>query len=77
MSQPISIPPAEHDNVLYMLWTTTTSLENHCDRADGSALDRHDVTAAYNLLNRLGYTTARPGWERRSNHPGYVPPPQS
>ena len=69
MNEPISIPPAEHDNVLYMLWTTTTSLESLCDRPDGSALDRNDVTAAYNLLNRLGYTKARPAWEARLNKP--------
>lgn len=69
MSEPITIPKAEHDNVLYLLWVTTTSLESRVDGARDGAVDQMTVVAAYNLLNRLGYTDARPGWERRSNHP--------
>ncbi len=71
MSQSITIPRNEHDNVLYMLWINTTALESLVDTRDTSvhAIDRMNVTAGYNLLNRLGYTDARPGWETRSNHP--------
>ncbi len=62
------IPKAEHDNVLYVLWLNTTSLESRVD--DGTtcprSLDRMNVEAAYNLLNRIGYTTARPAWEVRA-----------
>ncbi len=62
------IPKAEHDNVLYVLWLNATSLESRVD--DGSvhppSLDRMNVEAAYNVLNRIGYTTARPAWEVRA-----------
>ncbi len=62
------IPRAEHNNVLHMLWVNTTSLESLVDTRDQGlhALDRNSVTAAYNVLNRIGYTTARPAWEERA-----------
>lgn len=68
MTPDCPIPRAEHDNVVYVLWLNATSLESRVD--DGTnrpaSLDRMNVEAAYNVLNRIGYTTARPAWKMRA-----------
>ena len=70
MANPVKIPKKEVEHVLYMLWLNTTSLESRVDcEEQRHSIDRMNVTAAYNVLNRLGYTDARPAWETRAKTP--------
>ncbi len=49
------------DDILYMLWITTSALESRCE--PGDILDKGTVSAAYNVFNDVGYTDGRPHWE--------------
>lgn len=64
MPKPITIPRKEQENALYLLWVNATALETHVE-IGSHAIDRINVEGAYNFLNRVGYTDARPGWEER------------
>lgn len=66
MPEPIKLSPKEQENALYMLWVVTLSLESRADSDPNGDLDRNEVTAAYNLFNRVGYSDARPRWEGRT-----------
>jgi hypothetical protein len=58
-----TIPSEEQENVIDMFWVLLTSLEGKCEDTD--ILDKRDVESGYNILNRIGYTTARPRWEKK------------
>lgn len=63
------IPPHEHDNVLHVYWVMLAECESRADRPAGQP--GHDpylrlvVKGGYDVLNRIGFTTARPAWEER------------
>jgi len=60
------IPRDRQEDVLHMLWMTTGALESIVDGGGPSpVLDRELVTAAFNILNQMKYTEARPIWEQR------------
>lgn len=56
------IPKNEQENVLDVLWILLRSVEGKVDPKK-NILDKHEVTQAYNLLNRIGVTELRPSWE--------------
>lgn len=60
------IKPSRQEDVLYLLWLTTTALESRVDGDRLAVLDRALVESGYNLLNDLSYTNARPAWVERA-----------
>ncbi len=61
-----AIKPSRHEDVLYLLWQTTTALESWADSNANTVLDRALVTSGYDFLTEVGYiVNARPIWERR------------
>ncbi len=60
------IPTSRADDVLFMYEQLLGALESRVDGDPNGALDRHMVSQAYNVLNDIGYTDARPGWETRA-----------
>ena len=63
-----TIPLEEHDNVLHMLWALIGEVEMKL--TDKSSLEKHIVSSAYNVLNRIGFTKNRPHFESfKETHP--------
>ncbi len=61
------IPAKDEDDVLYTFWLVLSELESKVDCGTmPQPFERQAVVAAYNVLNRIGYTTARPAWETRA-----------
>ena len=56
------IPKKEHDNVLHVLWVLLQEREMKLDKID--PFSEMQVSQAYNLLNRIGYTKERPRFEK-------------
>lgn len=61
------IPDDEKESTLSLFWQMLRQIESKtCP--DKDPLDALLVTGAYNLLNRIGATDARPGWEPPKDH---------
>ncbi len=53
------------EDVLFMLWQCLGALESRIRKPREEVLDAEIVRCSYNLLNDIGYTTARPQWEKK------------
>lgn len=60
------IPESEKSNVLSIYWQMLQEIESRTD-PKRQVLDAHLVQGAYNLLNRIGSTDARPRWESQDD----------
>ncbi len=57
------IPENEIDNVLSVYWQLLSEVHVNTDPKK-DILNKKLVEGAYNVLNRIGYTKARPIWEK-------------
>tara|TARA_R110000803_G_C11709167_1_gene286647 strand:+ start:47 stop:262 length:216 start_codon:yes stop_codon:yes gene_type:complete len=60
------IPEDEKCNVLSIYWQMLQEIESRTD-PKRQVLDAHLVQGAYNVLNRIGSTDARPRWESQDD----------
>jgi len=58
------IPDNEKANVLSVFWQMLLEIEGNTD-PKRDVLNANLVKGAYNVLNRIGATQARPAWERK------------
>jgi len=56
------IPNDREEDVLHMYWMLLQAFEGQCNMK--SALDVGLIEAAYNQLNQINYTKARPKFEK-------------
>ncbi len=58
------IPKSREEDVLHLYWQLLGALESRVGNPKTEPLDAELIRASYNVLNDIGYTTARPRWER-------------
>ena len=56
------IPDKEAENILSVYWQMLSVIEGHTDPKK-DILDKFLVEGAYNVLNRIKFSPARPRWE--------------
>jgi hypothetical protein len=62
----MKIPKNEQENVLGVLWALLKDAEGRASK--DLYLKGVLVPQTYDLLNRIGFTKARPRWESKDNH---------